>query len=318
MNVARRPLGLAETGRFGRLRTRIAVAASVAAVASTALYAGAALAATPALRISPGSPAPGAYAIVSGSGFVAGVRYQLTWDGATTDMPRPLASSSGTFSTTIRVPRSASIGLHVLGARDARNGVIVARLSVSVTSGTASPTPTPTPTPMPTRAPTPSPTPSATPTPTPTPSPTPSPTPTPTSTASPTSGGYLFGTLLTNPANAAREAAAGIDVVHLELGWDAYEPGDGVFSSSYAAQAKDRLAAFKAAGLKVVLGLGLQYPPSWVFNYPNSRYIDQFGNTGGNVANLTWNATLRQKAEQYLARVHADLGLDNFWAVRVG
>jgi hypothetical protein len=73
----------------------------------------------------------------------------------------------------------------------------------------------------------------------------------------------------------------------------------------------------RAAGMKVVLGLGLQYPPSWVFSYPNSRYVDQYGNTA-DVVNLTWNTTLRQKAEQYLARVNADLGLDSFWAVRVG
>jgi hypothetical protein len=73
----------------------------------------------------------------------------------------------------------------------------------------------------------------------------------------------------------------------------------------------------RAAGMKVVLGLGLQYPPAWVFSYPDSRYVDQYGNTAP-VANLTFNATLRQKAGQYLARVNADLGLNNFWAVRVG
>jgi len=106
-------------------------------------------------------------------------------------------------------------------------------------------------------------------------------------------------------------------VVHLELNWGAYEPADGAFSSSYASDARNRLGAMRAAGMKVVLGLGLQYPPSWVFNYPNSRYVDQYGNTA-NVVNLTWNSTLRQKADAYLARVNADLGLNSFWAVRVG
>jgi hypothetical protein len=116
---------------------------------------------------------------------------------------------------------------------------------------------------------------------------------------------------------AAAEYAAGVRVVHLELNWGAYEPADGAFSSSYASDARNRLAAMRAAGMKVVLGLGLQYPPSWVFNYPNSRYVDQYGNTA-NVVNLTWNSTLRQKADAYLARVNADLGLSSFWAVRVG
>jgi hypothetical protein len=106
-------------------------------------------------------------------------------------------------------------------------------------------------------------------------------------------------------------------VVHLELGWDAYEPQDGVFDTTYIAQVQQRLATMRGAGMRVVLGLGLQYPPNWVYNYPNARYVDQFGNTSGMV-NLTWNSTLRSKAEQFLARVNADLGLANFWAVRVG
>ena len=106
-------------------------------------------------------------------------------------------------------------------------------------------------------------------------------------------------------------------VVHLELSWGAYEPSDGAFSSGYAQDARQRLAAMRAAGMKVVLGLGLQYPPSWVFGYPDSGYVDQYGNRM-NVANLTWNAALRSKVERYLARVDADLDLNSFWAVRIG
>lgn len=172
----------------------------------------------------------------------------------------------------------------------------------------------------------PSPTPKATPTPTLIPSPTPTATPTPIPTATPTptpsptaggSGGYLFGTLLTDASRAAEEYTAGVRVVHVELGWDNYEPQDGVFNDSYISQVRQRLAMMRAAGMRVVLGAGLQYPPSWAYTYPNSQYVNQFGGKSREL-NLTFNATLRAKAAQYLARLDADLNLNSFWAVRVG
>src|SRR5207248_9244515 len=119
--------------------------------------------------------------------------------------------------------------------------------------------------------------PSAPPTPslTPTASPTPSSTATATAVSTPTAGtSYLFGTLLTDQTKATQEYTANVRVVALELGWDNYEPQDGVFSASYATWAKQKLQAFQAAGMKVVLGVGLQYPPAWVYSYPNSRYVD--------------------------------------------
>jgi hypothetical protein len=133
----------------------------------------------------------------------------------------------------------------------------------------------------------------------------------------PTGGRYLFGTLLTDSSNAQREHAAGIRVVELELGWNLYEPQEGVFNASYALEVRRRLAALQAAGMHVVLGAGLQYPPAWVFTYPNSRYVNQFGASAPAV-NLTFNQPLRDRAAAYLARLNHDLGLANFWAVRVG
>lgn len=132
-----------------------------------------------------------------------------------------------------------------------------------------------------------------------------------------TTPSYTFGTLLSDGKNATQLYASGVRVVHLELGWDAYEPAEGAFDANYAASAAQKLKTFRAAGLQVVLGVGLQYPPSWVYNYPNSRYVDQQGQAAGPV-NLTFNAALRQRAAAYVARVNQDLGLNNFVAVRVG
>ena len=62
-----------------------------------------------------------------------------------------------------------------------------------------------------------------------------------------------------------------------ELNWASFEPTQGVLSASYLATMKSELAAYQAAGQKVTLGLGLQNPPSWVFNLPDSTYVDQNG-----------------------------------------
>jgi hypothetical protein len=128
---------------------------------------------------------------------------------------------------------------------------------------------------------------------------------------------FQFGTLLTDSSNVAAEYAAGVRVVHLELGWDQYEPQDGVFNTAYAASMKAKLQAFKQAGMQVVLGAGLQYPPAWVYSYPNSRYVNQYGVAAGPI-NLTFNSALRGKATAYLNRIAQDLGPQSFSAVRIG
>ena len=126
-----------------------------------------------------------------------------------------------------------------------------------------------------------------------------------------------FGTLLTDEAHAQAECAAGIRIVHLELGWSAYEPRDGQFNTRYAENMRAKLAVFRKAGLQVVLGTGLQYPPKWLFDLPDSRYVNQDGVAAGRVANLTFNPVLRARAERFLQRVAQDLGTA-FCAVRVG
>jgi hypothetical protein len=158
------------------------------------------------------------------------------------------------------------------------------------------------------------------PAPTPTPLVLPTATPTPTRTLTPAplpQPSFFLGTLLSDPGRASQEHAAGVTWAELELGWDAYEPGDGVFDATYAAAAKVKLQTFRAAGQQVVLGVGLQYPPAWVFNYPNSRFVNQYGDASGQV-NLVFNGVLRGKAEQYISRVMSDLGPQNVAAVRIG
>jgi hypothetical protein len=126
-----------------------------------------------------------------------------------------------------------------------------------------------------------------------------------------------FGTLLTEPRRAAAEYEAGVRLAHLELSWRRYEPERDAFDERYAAEQRERLRALQAAGMRVVLSVGLHYPPDWAGKYPNSRYVNQYGEDASDL-NLTFNQPLRERAERYIAQVNRDLGLQNFWAISIG
>jgi hypothetical protein len=127
---------------------------------------------------------------------------------------------------------------------------------------------------------------------------------------------FAFGTLETQSERAAAESARGVKVAMMELNWAAYEPIEGQFDEAYARRFQDRLTALQGAGMRVTLGLGLHYTPEWIFRNPDSRFVDQRGAQSSGV-NLVFNQPLRGKAERYLARIDRDLGLHNFWAVRL-
>jgi Beta-galactosidase len=127
---------------------------------------------------------------------------------------------------------------------------------------------------------------------------------------------FAFGTLVTRPERAAAESRRGVTVAMMELSWADYEPSEGAFDAGYAAGLRRRLAALRGENMQVTLGLGLHNPPAWVLGLPDSRFIDQRGHPSAE-PNLVFNQTLRGKAERYLAQVDRDLGLENFWAVRL-
>lgn len=128
---------------------------------------------------------------------------------------------------------------------------------------------------------------------------------------------YIIGTLLSDPVHAADLYAQGVRRVHLELGWDRYEPRPGDYAVPYAALVRDKLRRWREFGLRVTLGPGLQYPPGWALNLPNGRYIDQTGRASGEI-NLVFSQAVRARVAAYFARIHADLDLNTFDAIRVG
>src|SRR4051812_27327255 len=88
---------------------------------------------------------------------------------------------------------------------------------------------------------------------------------------------HNYGTLASDSTRATQIFQAGVRLATLEIGWDNYEPAEGAFNATYRDQMRARIQTFKNAGVGIVLDLGLQYPPAWIFNYPNSRFKNQFG-----------------------------------------
>ena len=121
------------------------------------------------------------------------------------------------------------------------------------------------------------------------------------------------------PERAAAQARAGIRLAVLDVAWDRYEPRPGAFDDTYAADVRQRVTTCENAGVAVVLGPGLQYPPRWVLDLPAGTYRNQAGETPDPpVANLVFSRAVREAAAGYLRRLDADLGLERFAAIRIG
>src|SRR6202044_1443328 len=90
--------------------------------------------------------------------------------------------------------------------------------------------------------------------------------------------GPIWGTLDSQPQDAAAENKAGVKMAMFELNWGSFETSNGKFSASYISYMQNQLAQFKAAGQEITLGLGSHEPPAWVLKQNNGTYIDQDGN----------------------------------------
>lgn len=130
----------------------------------------------------------------------------------------------------------------------------------------------------------------------------------------------------TNPANLSAERAAGINAKVVRLSWRDYMSGDGLTNTTYVASKQMEFAQLRDAGFSLILDVGLQNTPRWLHqSYPNSYYVDQFGETytgdpsqpDQGDANLVFNPVIRNLAADYLRRIFADFGT-SFAAVRLG
>jgi hypothetical protein len=133
----------------------------------------------------------------------------------------------------------------------------------------------------------------------------------------------FFGVLQASGTHAAEEVAAGVSAGELALNWGAYQPAQGQVSSSYVSQMRTRLQQLRSAGMNVVLDVGLQYPPAWIFNVDgNTRFVNQYGDVwhsslSQDVPNSVFDQNVRNFEAAYIAQVAADFG-DVFYAIRAG
>ncbi|MDC2953994.1 beta-galactosidase [Streptomyces gilvifuscus] len=130
---------------------------------------------------------------------------------------------------------------------------------------------------------------------------------------------YFFGTLQTSPRTARADEARGMRVAHMTVSWDRFEPVPGQVDQHYVATLKRKLRMFRDAGLHVEAGVGLNNPPPWLSDrYPEDAFTDQGGARFTSGPNLVFSQEIRNEVEGYLRRLDQEIGLANFWAIRIG
>jgi len=133
-----------------------------------------------------------------------------------------------------------------------------------------------------------------------------------------------IGTLESDTTHIKATNEAGARAVVVGIGWDSAEPQEGKFNAIYLQSLKDKIEMFRSGGKCIVLDLGVQYPPSWIFSLPTARFIDQYGESfaaasgsGDCGVNLVYNDEMRNRFDAYLAHLFHELG-NNFYAIRLG
>jgi len=126
----------------------------------------------------------------------------------------------------------------------------------------------------------------------------------------------LYGTLQMPLERAAKERAEGMRVALVAAAWARFEPKPGVIDQHYVDELLKQKKALAALGYKLMIDLGVQYAPPWVFELPHGRYKNQFGDTfatkqsGEDVPNVVFNAEVRRHEAEYFGEVFARLGSD--------
>jgi hypothetical protein len=130
---------------------------------------------------------------------------------------------------------------------------------------------------------------------------------------------YYFGTLRTDPDKARVEHHHGIDVAHLTIRWEQFEPEDGHYDEAYVDRVRDDLRTLREAGARVEVGIGIHHAPEWVYEqYPDAAFTDEHGDRYEESANIVFSQDIRNEVRSYIKALDEKIGLDEFWAVRVG
>ncbi|NMO92527.1 hypothetical protein [Actinomycetospora sp. TBRC 11914] len=111
----------------------------------------------------------------------------------------------------------------------------------------------------------------------------------------------------------------GVSVVVVEAHWDRLEPAHGAVDAGYAAALGADVTRCLDAGLQVVLGSGLQYPPAWVRALPGAAPRDQAGRspTTG-VVDEVFSGAVATAADDHLRHLLAAVPARRLAGIRIG
>ena len=125
-----------------------------------------------------------------------------------------------------------------------------------------------------------------------------------------------FGTLMSDPANAQKEAAVGVRIAGHETYWDRAEKSDGVWNTDELAQQQQQRDAFLAAGMQLVLEPGIHEPPAYVQKLPNGQFVSQTGTKQS--TNVIWSTDVRTRLERYIRKLNETLNFSLYSGIRLG
>jgi hypothetical protein len=112
---------------------------------------------------------------------------------------------------------------------------------------------------------------------------------------------------------------SGVTLAQVDVRWDLLEPQEGVLNDAYAEDLEASIDTCRAAGVRVILGLGLQYAPTWVSELPDGQYLDQSGAPNPQqVPNLVFGKDVRAVFAKHSENVLKLVGSENIHAIRLG
>ncbi len=126
---------------------------------------------------------------------------------------------------------------------------------------------------------------------------------------------YLFGVLIGNPAHLKSDHAAGIRLVLVESHWSRYEPEPGKYDIGYRDELVRTIERYRAAGFRVAMTVGVHYTPAWICNNPRLQHLSQLPGVTSGLANFTFDQSLRDQAEKYIADVVKHMGPVDYYRV---
>ncbi|MGQ1837344.1 hypothetical protein ACT4S2_02685 [Kocuria turfanensis] len=110
-----------------------------------------------------------------------------------------------------------------------------------------------------------------------------------------------------------------MELAHVDVLWDRLEPEHGQIDDDYASDLATSVRTCQDAGIRVILGLGLQYAPGWARELRDGKLLDQAGNAHpGQTPNIVFSDAVRRAFAEHASNVLDLLPKDAVYAIRLG